>query len=114
VCLGKVLVFGHFLHLFIDVPHSVNLERYSLVLGDLITVVLMHGFVMYTIEHCLCIYARTAREEKDWTRRRWKLRKTADFSSLYFNDFNDCTALLEAITMEPVIRSSQVFLICGQ
>jgi hypothetical protein len=54
---------------------------------------------------------RTVRVEKDWTRKRRQLRKTADFRSLYFNE---CTALLGLITIEPVIRSGQFFLIQGQ
>jgi hypothetical protein len=55
--------------------------------------------------------ARTARVEKDWTRTRCQLRITADFCPLYFND---CTALLGLITMEPVIRSRNFFLIHDQ
>jgi hypothetical protein len=47
-------------------------------------------------------WSRTARVEKDWTRNRRQLRKTDDFGRFYFND---STALLGLITMEPVIRS---------
>jgi hypothetical protein len=57
------------------------------------------------------IYSRMARVEKDWTWNRHQLRMTADFCPLYFND---CTALLGLITMEPVIQSGQFFLIHGQ
>jgi hypothetical protein len=46
-----------------------------------------------------------------WTRTRRQLRMTADFCPHYFID---CTALLGFITMEPVIRSGQFFLINGQ
>jgi hypothetical protein len=64
---------------------------------------------------CLCLSlsatSRTARVEKDWTRNQRKLRITADLCPLYFND---CTALLGLITMEPHIRSGQFFLIPGQ
>jgi hypothetical protein len=49
---------------------------------------------------------RTARLEKDWTRKRRRLRKTADLSPLYFND---CTALLGLITMDPI---GPIFLDC--
>jgi hypothetical protein len=48
------------------------------------------------------ITPRTARVEKDWTRNRRRLRMTADLCPVYFND---CTALLGLIIMEPHIRS---------
>jgi uncharacterized protein (UPF0335 family) len=47
-----------------------------------------------------------ARVEKVWTWKRLQLGKTADFCPL---DFNECTALLGLITMEPVIRCGQFF-----
>jgi hypothetical protein len=50
-----------------------------------------------------------SREGLDTTRR--QLRMTADFCSIYFNDG---TALLGLITMEPVIQSRHCFLIYDQ
>jgi hypothetical protein len=48
---------------------------------------------------------RTARVEKDWTRTQRQWRMTTDFCSLHFND---CTALLGLITMEPVMWSGHI------
>jgi hypothetical protein len=54
---------------------------------------------------------RTARVEQDWTQTWRQLGMTADFCPIYFND---CTALLGLITMEPVIQSHNFFLIHDQ
>ena len=48
---------------------------------------------------------------KDWAQKVGNGHKTADFRPVCFND---CTALLEAITFEPFNQFSQYFLIWGQ
>jgi hypothetical protein len=70
----------------------------------------LHLFCI-TLESAWCHDTRTATVEKDWTRTRCQLRMTAVFCPIYFND---CTALLGLITMEPVIRSRHLFLIHDQ
>jgi hypothetical protein len=58
------------------------------------------------------LLARTARVEKDWTRtRRHYARRPI---SAHFTSMTACTALLELITMKPVIRSGHFFLIHDQ
>jgi hypothetical protein len=64
-----------------------------------VTQLCIKGSIHTNVCSCQYVTARKARVEKDWIRTRRQLRKRADFCPY---NFNDCTALLRLITVEPV------------